>query len=65
MSIQNSTIDEGEGYEFENCHDIDDMKQLLDYLERKLQGNLDVPIRWRFESMVKGLKKEIHNEGVK
>ena len=64
MSIQNSTIDEGEGYEFD-CHDLDDMKQLLSYLERQLQGNLDVPIRWRFESMVKGLKEEIHNEEVK
>ena len=65
MSIQNSTIDEGEGYEFENCHDLDDTKQLLNYLERQLEGNLDVPIRWRFELIVKGLKEEIHNKEVK
>jgi hypothetical protein len=57
MSIQSCTIDEGSN-NFD-CHDVDDMKQLLNYLERKLQGNLDVPVRWRFESIVKGLKKEL------
>ena len=63
MSIQNSTIDEGSN-NFD-CHDLDDMKQLLNYLERQLQGNLDVPIRWDFEARVKGLKKAINNEKVK
>jgi len=51
------SIDEGSN-NFD-CHDVDDMKQLLNYLERKLQGNLDVPVRWNFESRVRGLKKAL------
>jgi hypothetical protein len=33
------SIDEGSN-NFD-CHDVDDKKQLLNYLERQLQGNLD------------------------
>ena len=51
------SIDEGSN-NFD-CHDVDDMRQLLNYFERKLQENLDVPARWNFESRVRGLKKAI------
>ena len=62
MTIQNSTIDEGS--DNFDCHDLDDMKQLLNYLEKELlYKNLDVPIRWNFESRVKGLKKAINKAG--
>jgi hypothetical protein len=63
MSIQNSTIDEGSN-NFD-CHDLDDMRQLLNYLERQLQGNLDAHIRTNFTMRVKGLKKAINNREVK
>tara|TARA_R110000822_G_scaffold279011_2_gene400814 strand:- start:62 stop:256 length:195 start_codon:yes stop_codon:yes gene_type:complete len=63
MTIQNSTIDEGEGYDFE-CHDLDDMQQLLNYLEKELlYKNLDVPIKWNYQSRVKLLKKAINKAG--
>ena len=63
MTIQNSTIDEGSN-SFD-CHNLDDMKQLLNYLEQQLQGNLDATAKSNFTLRVRGLKKAIHNKEVK
>jgi len=48
-----------EGLDNFDCHDLDDMRQLLNYFERKLQGNLDASWRFNMELRVKGLKKAI------
>ena len=51
------SIDEGSN-NFD-CHDVDDNKQLLNYLERQLQGNLDATARSNFTLRVRGLKKAL------
>ena len=62
MTIQNSTIDEGS--DNFDCHDLDDMKQLLNYLERELLNeNLDAIWKFKFKLQVKGLKKAINKAG--
>ena len=42
-----------------DCHDVDDMRQLLNYFERQLQGNLDATARSNFTLRVRGLKKAL------
>ena len=51
------SIDEGSN-NFD-CHDVDDMRQLLNYFERQLQGNLDATARSNFTLRVRGLKKAL------